>query len=71
VLNVLGMHKVGVVLRQLVQQMQVLGADRLSEGSSHRPRMLSGLLLSTAAALLRRYPAIELLAVESLWPLAR
>jgi hypothetical protein len=47
------MHKVGVVLRQLVQQMRVFGADRLSEGSSHRPRTLSGLLLSTAAALLR------------------
>ena len=47
--------------------MQVLGTYGLSKGS-HRPRLLSRLLLSPAAAF-PRYPAIELLAVESLSPL--
>jgi hypothetical protein len=40
-LDVFGVHQVGVLVRQLVQNMQVLSANRLSKGGSHRPSMLT------------------------------
>ena len=35
-----GVHQVGVLVRQLVQNMQVLRANRLAKGRSHRPSKL-------------------------------
>src|SRR5215211_494071 len=71
VLDVFGVHQVGVLVRQLVQHMQVLGANRLAKGGRHRPGMLTCLLIAAPSALFGSHAAVELLTVEPLWPLAR
>ena len=70
-LDVFGVHQVGVLVRQLVQNMQVLRANRLSKGGSHRPSMLTCPLFAAPSALFGSHAAVELLTVEPLWPLAR
>ena len=70
-LDVFGVHQVGVLVRQLVQNMQVLRANRLSNGGSHRASMLMCLLFAAPSALFDSHAAVELLSVEPLWPLAR
>src|SRR5687768_4825618 len=71
VLDVFSVHQVGVLVRQLIQNMQVLGANRLAKGGSHRPGMLACLLFAAPSALFGGNAAVELLTVEPLWPLAR
>jgi hypothetical protein len=51
--------------------MQVLRANRLSKGRSHRASMLMCLLFAAPSALFGSHAAVELLTVEPLWPLAR
>jgi hypothetical protein len=65
-LDVFGVHQVGVLVRQLVQNMQVLRANRLSKGGSHRPSMLTCLLFAAPSALFGSHAAVELLTVEPL-----
>src|SRR5215211_6483184 len=71
VLDVFSVHQVGVLVRQLIQNMQVLGANRLAKGGSHRPGMLTCLLFVASSALFGSHAAVELLTVEPLRPLAR
>jgi hypothetical protein len=71
ILHLLVVHQLGVLVRQLVQNMQVLRANRLSNGGSHRASMLMCLLFAAPSVLFGSHPAIELLSVEPLWPLAR
>src|SRR5688500_14002501 len=71
VLDVLRVPQVAVVVRQLSQNMQVLGASRRAKGGSHRPGMLACLLFAAPSALFGGNAAVELLTVEPLWPLAR
>jgi len=70
-LDVFGVHQVGVLVRQLVQNMQVLRANRLSKAAGHRASMLMCLLFAAPSALFDSHAAVELLSVEPLWPLAR
>lgn len=70
-LDVFGVHQLGVLLRQLVQNMQVLRANRLLKGRSHRASMLMCLLFAAPSALFGSHAAVELFTVEPLWTLAR
>jgi hypothetical protein len=70
VLDVFSVHQVGVLVRKLVQDMQVFGANRLAEGGSYRPGMPTCLLSAAPSALFGSHAAVELLTVEPLWPLA-
>jgi hypothetical protein len=54
-----GVHQVGVLVRQLVQNMQVLRANRLAKGRSHRPSTLTCLLFAAPSALFGSHAAVE------------
>ena len=69
-LDVFGVHQVGVLVRQLVQNTGTPRQPPL-EGGSHRASMLMCLLFAAPSALFDSHAAVELLSVEPLWPLAR